>query len=178
MKYLFGLLVIMMFWSCDCEDNYACRDRSTLIGNEELMDSIWLQVPNVLSKEEVGHIVVHTYPLDDFELPAIVGFEFGIVIENGFSYSTSDASFIAMDGRSIVIPQEDMYENGQYIEGYASYSFRLFLEGLDGFIGIEDGEILLVTCETLNSGSVGDSECRFSNQILLNLFGQVPPICQ
>ena len=165
MRYLFGMLMAVMLCSCDCEEYFACRDSSTLVGTDELLENVWLQVPNVLSDKEFSHILVHTFPLDSFDLPAIVAFEFEIEIDNGFTYSTSDTSFIATNGRYISIPQDDMYEIGQYREGYASYSFRLFLEDLEGFIGVEDGELLLVTCERLGSGLVGDRECRFSQQI-------------
>lgn len=40
-----GMFVLSIIWSCDCEDDFACRDLATLAGTNELFDSIWLQVP-------------------------------------------------------------------------------------------------------------------------------------
>ena len=165
MRYLIGMLVLLLIWSCDCEENYACRDLTALVGTNELLDSIWLQVPNVLSDEELSHVLVHTFSLDGFDMPAIVAFDFEISIDDGFSYQTSDTCFIAKNGRYITVPQDIMYENSNYIEGYASYSLKIFLDDTEGYIGIVDGEILLVTCERFNSGAIGDKECRFAFQI-------------
>lgn len=175
------LLVIITFMtSCDCDRELACDSIANFQDDNNVLDSISLVIPNAVLNEEVVFNFVHIGQIGFGEPKRIESYEFELDMDDVFSFSTSDSAFIINGsiGSQITIPKDLILQGANFTEGYADFVIKLFIEGESGFIALS-GEVLFVTCASLNSDEVDAKDCRYSYDLIPSGLGGVIPFpCQ
>jgi|GEM_PF-6819020 len=170
MKYLLGVMMFF-FLGCSCDEKYICNESGTFTGSQDLLDSVWMTIPNIVSDESTSYTVITLDSTNDLLTPTIESFTFTIKINDELSYQTSNHNFIQY-GNRLQIPRDSIFGQNEFVNSKAIFDISISLIGEDGFIGVEDAGLLMLTCETINSGNVNDADCRYPFQILANGFGE------
>ena len=113
MRIILGLVTLLFFISCNCSEDeisefeYECSGIAIIDDENDLTDSIWMVLPNIIMAEELTFNFVyidHPFEIDDVEIES---YSFEISFGEDFYFQTINPLFIARSDR-LSIPRDSV----------------------------------------------------------------------
>ena len=181
MRIILGLVTLLSFISCNCSEDeisefeYECSGIAIIDDENDLTDSIWMVLPNIIMAEELTFNFVyidHPFEIDDVEIES---YSFEISFGEDFYFQTINPLFISQSDR-LSIPQDSVFNQVNMPIGQATYALKLRFKGYEGEIAVSHGELLMSDCATLNAFKVDVKDCRYSYHLIPPPFDEPLPI--
>lgn len=179
MRIILGLWIVLFIVSCNCRDEvipefeYECSGIAIIDDEEDLSDSIWIVLPNIILADEIDFNFVyidHAFEIEDVEIES---YSFELRLGTDFYFQTVDPLFISQSDR-LSIPKDSIFNQVEMPLGNATYTMHLRFKGYQGEIVVSHGEVLMSDCATISAFKVDVKDCRYSYSLIPPPFDEPP----